>query len=396
MITHGVVAQRFAEQAGKPDADFRQLLLPSAQNSNLRLSYYDHRELLSYGTHFPLARIMLDEDGERSWWLLNGDSYSHSTTQHQALVRSALKATGLPMLIVPFSCLREAGIVTDSIKWADIQDDRFETIEHSAASKAEVPEDKISSAYPDGDIPEDSYQREYYAYLGEDDRWHWQTSRHWLGASVFSATYRLPGTKEDAWMGTEHTAHFLSAFDEQETNPLYFLAELPQGVQPATVEEALQALKPAEVVAYEALQATYPEVYTMPVTRQGDVFAVPTNLSTRNLSMLGERYKAIRVLGVNHTATEVVPVLVPDDTLAALGATRNPARIFKPEDARNWTWYARGILRHVPEGWGRWARRPEHKRQKMGDGKTWHLLVKNTVPMVNGRSRSWSRGGNVD
>jgi hypothetical protein len=35
--------------------------------------------------------------------------------------------------------------------------------------------------------------------------------------------------------------------------------------------------------------------------------------------------------------------------------------------------------------------------RRMGDRKTWHLIVKNTVPADQyGDSRSWSLGGRVD
>ena len=121
----------------------------------------------------------------------------------------------------------------------------------------------------------------------------------------------------------------------------------------------MQALKPREVVAAEAAGAV--------CTRQGDVFAIPTELTTWQLPRKRERGACL--LNLSHTATEVC---VTDD-----GTT-----------------YARGVLRHAPAAY--W-RAPEHKCQPMGDRRTWHQIVKNTVPIDgNGRSRAWSRGGNVD
>jgi hypothetical protein len=242
------------------------------------------------------------------------------------------------MLIVPFSCLREARIDPESITPIDIQPESFDTIEHHARTKEDVPEG-----------------HQWNARQLTDGRWTWTTYRHWLGASLFRARYTITIGMDRV----TQTAYFLSAFDDQEPRPLYFLCELPQGVQPATVEEALHALKPPEVAAAEAAG--------LECTRQGDVFAIPTKLTTRRLPP--KRQRGAYVLHLSHTATEVCV-------------------------ADNGTTYARGILRHVP---ARIWRAPEHKRQPMGDRRTWHKIVKNTVPVDgNGNSRAWSRGGNVD
>jgi hypothetical protein len=141
--------------------------------------------------------------------------------------------------------------------------------------------------------------------------------------------------------------YFLSSFDYQESTPLYFLCELPANARPETVEQAIDALKPPEVVAAEARGIT--------VTRQGDLFAIPTRLSKRQLRRLrGQRRdfeKRLRVLGTNHSVTEGV--------VCKGGAV-----------------FGRGVMRHEPDAW----RTPDHARQRMGDGKTWHMLVRNTVP----------------
>lgn len=141
-------------------------------------------------------------------------------------------------------------------------------------------------------------------------------------------------------------ATFLSSFDYQERDPLYFLCELPHGAKPATVDEAIEALKPPEVVAALARG--------LKVVRQGDLFAIPTNLTKQQLRRMRGKHdftKRLRVLSTNHSVTE--GIVLPGG--AVLG---------------------RGIMRHEPEAW----RQPDHARQKMGDGKTWHLLVTNTVP----------------
>lgn len=146
-------------------------------------------------------------------------------------------------------------------------------------------------------------------------------------------------------------AYFLSGFDENETRPSYFFCELPPKARPTTVEEAYEALKPSAVKLAEDMRRE--------VKRQGDIFAIPVpELTLRELKKdggvhvrkpkSGETGPRPSLLGTNHEATEIV--LVGDRT------------------------YARGSIRHVPEG-----RRPDHKLTPLG--KQWHLIVKNTVPV---------------
>lgn len=319
------------------------------------------RDLYSYGSHFILARIMLDKAGQRSWFLVNGDTYSVSTSRHQRETRDAIKATGLPSMIVPFTVLREAGIDRDSITMIDNDPERIDKTWVTVA-EAEVPE------YAKDNASGYDYSSDYYRQNG--DGWERATYRHWLGASVFRASYSYTDREHrDAegmrdYRTVRGTAYFVSAFDENEPQPLYFLAQLPKGCKPATVAEALECLKPAEVVSAEAAGAE--------VLRQGDVFAIATDVSTRELTLTSRpgRERGAYVLAVNHTATESAVVHLGRKTVT----------------------YARGTLRHQPRTtWG--TNRPaDHKRIRLGDGKAWYRMVKNTVPA----DRSWSMGGNVD
>lgn len=65
--------------------------------------------------------------------------------------------------------------------------------------------------------------------------------------------------------------------------------------------------------------------------------------------------RTVSMLGTSHTGTEVATM--PDGTQ-----------------------YARGVMYHDPALMGE-DRERDHARQKMGDGQTWHLIVKNTVPV---------------
>jgi hypothetical protein len=347
MIIERIIT-RFAAEAGKPEPRFARDSRANVTVSN------DGRSLYSYGSHFVLATIMPDSSSGRSWWLVNGDTYSVSTSRHQSETRAALTGTGLPVLIVPFSALTSAGIVVSSIRPVHIRPDRFEYITHSASTVGEVPAIH-------------RWQLEGYSHpvipFPDDGKLHWETSHHWLGDSVFTADYqwseRNPGYDpssdgpSDFYLHHRGNASFLSSFDYQERRPLYFLCQLPGN--PVTVADAIESLKPSEVVVAAG---------DTPVTRQGDVFAIPAAFSAGQLKNGSFTYaKAAYVLGVNHTASEVI---VKD------GVT-----------------YARGVLRHKPQERNR---APEHRMQKMGDGKTWHILVRNTVPA----GRAWAVQGGVD
>jgi hypothetical protein len=368
MATHNEIITRFARDAGKPNAH----MLRSA-NTNVIAEQYT---LYSYGSHFTLAKIMSDGDNTRAWWLVNGDNYSVSTTRHQSMTRGALESTGLPMLLLPFSALQEADIDRSTVKPLEILPDGWSDEPQYAATAEEVPQSRRWSGFPETYSAADPDG--YYATLQDDGRWTWLARRHWLGASVFTAEYstnewvsdpegpdyRSAGHGRGYSRHVSRTATFLSAFDENETRSMYFLAQLPDGATPATVAEALEALKPPEVTAAEAAGLT--------VQRQGDVFAIPLDTTTRRVrteAVNHEISRAVYVLSVNHTASE--------SAVTADGRT-----------------LARGILRHRPrESW----RRPEHRNVKLGDGRTWHRLVKNNVPMDSrGQSRAWAMGGRVD
>lgn len=79
--------------------------------------------ILSYGW-WEMARILRDRKGQPVRFLINGDTYSVTTSRQQSEVRAAIQRTGLPSVIVPYSVLDEAGIERDSIDVLDVQADR--------------------------------------------------------------------------------------------------------------------------------------------------------------------------------------------------------------------------------------------------------------------------------
>jgi hypothetical protein len=210
-------------------------------------------------------------------------------------------------------------------------------------------------------------------------RYTWTTHRHWLGESLIRARVRMapkftpceacdgtgqgpadPDSEADRRWGPPRCeqcrgqrgtstptrgrwAYFLSGFDRNETRRVYFFCELPRGAKPTTVDEAYEDLKPDAVKVAEQMGRT--------VQRQGDIFAIELRgLTKRALRTRGARFeKRGNLLNTNHEATEVA---------------------YLP----NGTTLVRGTLWHNPQWRG-----PDHKRVTVG--KSWHLTVKNTVPV---------------
>jgi hypothetical protein len=212
-----------------------------------------------------------------------------------------------------------------------------------------------------------------------DNGMYWMENNHHLGACLFSAV---------SGDGKKH--EFLSAFDEDEPNQMYYLAQLPDKSNAVTYQEAVLALAPPLV--HQA------RLEKRRVRRQGDVFAIETTLTDeqvyqraktrvrRNVAMAstgtdlgrsfvkgevveyadcpgkcghriktgnGEKAKrALMIYGTGHTATEVV--------VAEKGIT-----------------YIRGTMHHDP-GLQERGRRREHVDVQLGD--KWHLALRNTVP----------------
>lgn len=235
----------------------------------------------------------------------------------------------------------------------------------------------------------------------DDEHYTFVDAEHRLGDSVFTAevvdehNVYVDGAKSPIKVDTyEHRvrARFISSFDRQERGGLYFLAQLPRTSKAADVEQALEDLKPEAVRLAEQLYGTTTK-------RQGDIFAVPTDLSDGDIIEMGGRirrgiplppvrdYSVSRaledersILGRKDSLVRRVEELLSNNDQPAIPVLQTNHSCTRVARA-NGQWYGKGVLKHIPDG-----RRADHEDISL-DNK-WHLLVRNTVPRRRRRSRT--------
>lgn len=338
-------------------------------------------ELHHYG-HWTLAYGLRDGRGRTRLVLINGDRWTQSTggfgpstESRRASAESAVRQAGLPYLVLPFSALHAAGIERRSIRVLEMLAETW-TVTHRSYNAANLDRVWDLERHEDGSMSVPDARHGYHSGVRapveiiEHSNWteyRVPQFRHWLGESVFTADVHDGDRRRRA-------VKFLSAFDHNEARECYFLCELPR-TDARTVETAFEALAPKPVKAAQAAG--------LDVRRQGDIFAIPTSLTTRELKSRATERQSLRMmplLSTNHVATEQVSTADGDV-------------------------YARGLLYHRPA-----FREPDHARIKLGDGRTWYRIVKNTVPIAktrtrnsawfnvqqSGQSRAWTLGGAVD
>lgn len=316
--------------------------------------FADGDVLYSYGYHFELAVALRDNKGKVVGILLNGDKYSVCTSRHQSDTESWAMRSGLPFATIPFSALASAGV--ENLAGVEILDTRPARVERIVVP-VKLPENWHEHGWrekPQDSFTGPSWQESRNFFRDKNGRTMTYRDRHFLGGSLIRATSsRLV---RDGGMTDDHrpvrttkvvsrTVTMLSDWDRNEPSGRgYFLCEIPGKV--STIEEAYEALKPQVVKDAEASG--------IEVKRQGDIFAIPLDeVTLREYRKRGWNLdKGAQLLTTNHVATDVLT----------------------PPGKKVNHHLARGTLRHVPQG-----RRPDHVRVSLG--KTWHLIVKNTVPV---------------
>jgi hypothetical protein len=361
--------------------------------------YYKGNILYSYGTHFPLAiryhKATEIPEGSEGFgcgiqYLVNGDKNSVTTSRHQNQAIGTLT----PNVQIPFSALAEAWNwkLESTIYYKEWGQDyteaearKLEGIGEGSAwnslyqagwgskgnpdwvNRANALAEKLAS----GEGGEQGFRIVNY----RKDTWEYQCQEEKTGKPLTtwmdsdSAAWKAHTCQKDiptrdqarhrlgAVLFTIRGNSFLSSFDEQDTRN-YFLCQVPGS--PGTVEEAYENLKPTEV--------KLAEIEGIPVLRQGDWFFIAAIKEAHIPSPArSPRTKHYR-LGGN------------------LGGTFRPHMVNEAITTNTVADFVRGFVRHSPTD----GRSPEHRRLKLGDGKSWWVPVKNTS------EAGWGAVGNVD
>ena len=256
------------------------------------------------GDPTPLAVRL--EDGSI---LANGAAMRHPASKHQWNLLRTLEATNSRFGVVPFHSIVAARTGGKFREW-----DR---------APIPIPDFKREVAVV---VP--SAGEEWREVTERDDKGRERKRTvHTLGDSVIAVRDR----------------YYVSSVDETGLgNGMYFLAELHVDSPPASVEEALNALKP-EVVREAESRGTY-------VRRQGEWFAVPTKRMTSEL--LADVARGVAVFRERHV-------------LGKSGHHELEEAVIYKAGPRKGEVYARGVLRHT---------NGEHRELSLGTLR-WHLIV---------------------
>lgn len=237
----------------------------------------------------------------------------------------------------------------------------------------------------------------------ESGEWRRTTRVHTLGQSVFRAAYTGANRKR-------YWANFLSGVDNTPHGSGYFLVQLPKNADVSSVASAIESLKPAVVVTAES--------YGLDVKRQGDLFAIPTDYSIRDLRRMGadirqsskvregertairERFETafsaelvgLGIQGVNPYELDADMRAKREELRTRFAAELNTAvREWDAANKRhterelygtrhvgtdiailpNGVMLARGTIRHTGG---------QHRYLSLG--KVWHIVARNTVPLA--------------
>src|SRR5713101_4049904 len=269
--------------------------------------------LFSYGRHFPL--VVQIPGG----FLVNGSRYSVSTARHQSLALRALAESGQRYAVVPFNAIERA----------------------MAALNHRVPVSFLSELKEAVSITVPSSEERWRSveYMKPDGTAAYR-SVHTLGDSVIRVR--------------DH--EFVSAVDETGVGRgIYFFTQLAGRKTLSSLQEALDMLKPPFV--------RNAEKKGLEVKRQGEWFAVPARIGTRQL--MRDVRRGVAVHGQDHV-------------LGRDGHHRLKHSVIYKYGPKKGQVFARGSMRHT---------RGEHRMLALPE---WSRIVHSV------QGRSYRLSGNFD
>lgn len=162
---------------------------------------------------------------------------------------------------------------------------------------------------------------------------------------------------------------YLSGYDSQEAPPLYFLCRLPHEVD--SVADARDALMP------ESVKIALKEGRR--VERQGDLFAIRSNMTDRDIEDAGGTIWDYEAFHGDHGSKRAGLALKGEYRL--YGTIHTAKRLARLPSGME---MATGWLVHDPL-LGEDRRNPDHQQRMLDDG--WWFVIPNTVPKNSGAAR---------
>ena len=398
--------------------------------------FYEGDTIYSFGHHFPLAVKC------RNGYILNGDTYSNSTSQHQSIIRSmANKHEFITIHRITdkqikdqyedvYNGIHDLFFKHDESKCSICK--KYNDIHHEPIHHAIIPLSSLEGAHinPKGitliDITKDFYTT---VKVKNKDGKVEEKDVHHLGASLFRVKRKL----------------YLSSLDYGSRRMPFFLVRIRSNKGIRTVEQAFRELAAnltdEQYKNYQAWNTNDKELFTSPqyVKRQGEYFLIPhpelktedllentrnfsvehmipvrqiisaTSESTKsiNQAILSGEIKLDRVKSFRYKKKEYLAILYYPEDLKL-----NEKVIKLKKKAEGYQLYhveSRLIHRQFDLAGGTGnshtardairtkdgklyirgtLRHPEHRMIRMGE--VWHEVVKNTA------LESWSANGNVD
>jgi len=337
--------------------------------------YHDGDVLYSYGSHFPLAYQL-----SNGWYMLNGDTYSSTTSAHQSLCRQNVRGTHF---VIPFSVFRTASLDYKKIVPLDYEGEKMTPywykdkdgnrvmgyhhlmgstlFKYVRTTEREVQDAKDS----DRSIVDNQKWRQvcnigraYMDDVSEEEK-----------IAIMRKYYDTPDEErpQKHFKTVTTVEYYLSGMDETAVKPQasFFLSKLTKPCE--TVGEAYEALKPPEVIQFEE-EHDEDGVYEHAVKRQGEWFFIPV-LDDSMVEVLNKMEKKKEY-----------------DKVALLSHRSNTKRsrhtaaktITLPNHNGGYTLFAKGQIKHTGK---------EHKVVYLTG---WH------IPYENTEEGTWKAGGNVD
>lgn len=314
--------------------------------------------LVSY-ERFHLGFRGTDRDGNVTL-IINGDNGASVTTRkQQSELRRA--ASSVTHSVVPFSALQAARVSLDAFQLVattpDTQRPVWKRCKHENCHLHTEGSTAWQKVEKDGSTV---YEHPDYSSWrpAKNGAHEFETSVHFLGETLFRDRYR--------------NRYYVCGLDRNDDprKRHFYLAQLPQGVTPTSVDEALASLRPANL----------PEG----ALRQGEWFFVPVGIKP------GKDGQLIR-------ETPTSPYGDPKPKPGVPIVTNDPDQMREHLERASWDLVTRARRHRATRMYvngkvyvSGMVRDAEHTALKLGDGKSWYEVVRNLS------TGSWGAGGQVD